>query len=153
MDQEKYTTAPVLCTQALYKPKGKTMKLQEQEVLKKIFWPSEKEALLGNMVFFSANEDFSSQEISVSRNANTFEVFFSNSLPFEKEKQYFVKMIFDRVGEEIVLDKVKTSPELKTDQDITDTLDSIQNNILKMNTKPTFFPTGVAKKPTSKNTI
>jgi hypothetical protein len=131
------------------------MILNEKELLTKIFWPDTKENFLGNLVYNYTTEDLTStQEISIARKQNSIEIFYSISPTFKPtEKNYFVQMYFDRQGEDFIVNKKKTSPEIVEDKDILITLDSIQNNIIKMNTKPQFFTTGVVNKITNKFSI
>lgn len=131
------------------------MTLNEKQLLTKIFWPDAKESLLGNLIYNYTTEDLTStQEISIARTQNNIEIFYSISPTFKPtEKNYFVQMYFDREGENFIVNKKKTSPEIVEDQDILNTLDSIQNNIIKMNTKPQFFATGVVNKLTNKLSI
>ena len=131
------------------------MNINEELLLQKVFWPSSKEKLAGNLVYNYTSEDFTeTYEISVSRTNEKFEIFFGVSPTFSpKEMNYFVQMFFDRKDNEFQLDKKKTSPELMKDEDILNTLDSIQNNIMKMSAKPEFFATGVLSRPENKYTI
>ena len=64
---------------------------------------------------------------------------------FPNSKEYFVKLIFENKEEAMTLNLQKSSPEIKTEKDVLDVLDSVQNSILMMNTKPEFFSTGVVK--------
>lgn len=131
------------------------MNINEQLLLQKVFWPSNKEQLAGNLVYNYTSEDFTeTYEISVSRTNEKFEIFFGVSPTFSpKEMNYFVQMFFDRKEGQFELDKKKTSPELMKDEDILNTLDSIQNNIMKMSAKPEFFSTGILSRAEHKYTI
>ena len=122
--------------------------MKEEQILKSVFWPENKKEILGNLVFSHTDEDITNtQENSVSRQANAWEVFFYKAPVFNPEnREYFVKMYFEKnTDNELVVNKEKTSPELKTDSDIEKTLEIINTNIALMNTKPQFFSTGVAK--------
>lgn len=128
------------------------MKVKEEQVLKNIFWPAGKETILGNLIFSFTNEEMTeTTEISISRTQDKLEIFYGNCPTFQPdEKLYFVQMFFDKNGTELTVDKKKTSPELNTDNDISMTLNNIQNTIVKMNTKPQFFETGVVAKQSVK---
>ncbi len=130
------------------------MKFNEQEILKKVFWPEEKQNGLGNLFFNKTDDDFvNTKTIGASRAEKTLEVFYCVSpMMSPDQKEYFVKLIFDREGNEVTLNSKKSSPEVKTVKDVNDVLDNIQNSLVMMNTKPEFFMTGtIQNKP--KNTI
>jgi len=129
------------------------MKFNEQEVLKKVFWPKDKENFLGNLFFNSTDNDFTNTKtIGAARTEKGMEVFYTISPMLEPENRtYFVKLIFDRENDEVSLNMQKSSPEIKNEKDVKDVLDNIQNSIVMMSSKPEFFPTGVLKnkpKPT-----
>lgn len=128
------------------------MEIKETTILEKLFWPEGKENLLGNLSFNMTNEDMShTYEINASRTNDKIEVFFASAPTFTPDnKTYFVQLTFDKKGQELFIDKEKTSPELSTLEEVMNTLDSIQNNIIKMNSKPDFFPTGVENQPARK---
>ena len=44
-----------------------------------------------------------------------------------------------------ILNTQKSSPEVKSENDVNDVLENIQNSILMMNSKPEFFMTGIIK--------
>lgn len=117
----------------------------ENEVLKKILWPSDKTNMLGNMIFSSISDDMAnSTEVAVSRQKSSLEIFYSTYLVDNPEdKNYLVKIYYNRSEIGLSLDTEKTSPEIKTSEDIDKVLESIRNTILLMNKRPAFFPTGV----------
>lgn len=134
------------------------MELNEQQILEKLFWPENKNTLTGNMTYAMTNEDFTSTvEISVSRTNEALEVFYGTSAVFNpSKKELFVQMVFERSGDNLVLNKSKTSPELGTEKDVLDTFDSISDKVLVMkasNIKPQFFSTGVINTPGKHLTI
>ena len=123
------------------------MKFNENEVLTKVFWMEDKQDKLGNLFFTSTDESFiNTNTIGASRTKDTLELFYTISPMMEpNKKEYFVKLIFDRENDFVTLNISKSSPEIKTQQDVNDVLNSIQNSILMMNSKPEFFITGVEK--------
>jgi hypothetical protein len=90
--------------------------------------------------------------VDVSRKNDKIEMFYC-SAPLEniKEKTYFVKLYFKKGEDGYDVDFDKTSPELKTEEDINNTLNVVRNAIIKMNAKPNFFPTGVVEGKKLKN--
>ena len=123
------------------------MKFNENEVLTKVFWMEDKKDKLGNLFFTSTDEDFiNTNTIGASRTKDTLELFYTSSPIMEpNKKEYFVKLIFNREDEFLVLNVNKSSPEIKSEKDVSDVLDSMQNSILMMNSKPEFFITGVER--------
>ena len=124
------------------------MNYNEQNILEKLFWPKDKCDLTGNIFYSNTDEKFTTTKtIGLSRSDAALEVFYCEAPNFTPdEKQYFVKLIFEREGENITLNHKKSSPEIKTDQDIESVLNSVQNSIILMNTTPQLFMTGVLKK-------
>jgi len=130
--------------------------VKEEEVLDKVFWPKSKRDLLGTLVHSLASQDMKEvKEISVSRTNESLEIFYSVSPIFkaDAEKIYLVKMVFDKNFEDLTLNTKKTSPEISSQGGIQNTLDNIEESIVKMNSKPAFFSTGVEKKPKTTKSI
>ncbi|NCQ51526.1 hypothetical protein GW796_06450 [archaeon] len=127
------------------------MKKNENEVLNKVFWPKGQEKILGNLFFNFTNEEMTeTKTIGVSRSQKNLEVFYSVADTFSPEKkEYFVKLIFERNDDDLILVATKSSPEIKTKKDIDDVLESLQNSILKMSVNPQFFATGVIERNTN----
>lgn len=125
----------------------------EQEILDSIFWPPTKTNLNGNLSFSTSIDLITTTNIDISRTGKSVEIFYSSS-PLMKptEQTFFVKLYLNKEEEGYSVDFKKSSPELKTEQDIEDTLNTVKNAIIKMNVKPSFFPTGVVedKKPSNK---
>lgn len=117
----------------------------EKEVLQKIFWPENKLNLWGNMIFSAISDDLKkSTEVAISRKKESLEIFYSTSEMEDPEnKNYLVKIFYTRNDKELELNIEKTSPEIKSKEDINNVLSAIQNTILLINGKPNFFPTGV----------
>lgn len=132
------------------------IQINEKEILNKIFWPKEKENILGNMIYSNTNSDFTeTSEISIVRKNHLLEIAYSSAPTFKPDdKTYFVKIFFNsNESGYITVDKKKSSPELITEEDVKNVLDNISNSILKMNTNPIFFATGVINKLENKNKI
>ncbi len=131
------------------------MKFEEIDILKKIFWPREQENHLGNLLFNQVDENFINiKSIGASRTENKLEIFYCVA-PLEntEKKDYFIKLIFDRIDNSLLFNQKKSSPEIKTDQDVQDVFKSIQNSILLMNSQPDFFMTGILKQQQNKPSI
>lgn len=127
--------------------------MKEEELLKKVFWSGQKDNMLGNMIFSHTDESFTNTiEVAVSRQEQGVEIAYSSAQMLNPtEKEYFVKLFFVRDGENnLVVDKNKSSPEILTDADVKDVIETVSNAIIKMNVNPDFFPTGVLKSPESK---
>lgn len=129
------------------------MNMKEEQLLQKVFWPTQKEEILGNMIFSYTDESFTkTTEVSVSRQDKAIEVAYSAAEVFNpEEKEYFVKLFLIKDSENnLTVDRKKSSPEIHSDEDAQQVLETVSNAILKMNTLPNFFPTGVVKKPENK---
>lgn len=117
---------------------------KEQDILENILWPKEKMNMVGNLSFANSTDFKTMTTIDVSRTEKSLEVFYCNAPILNPEdKTFFVKLYMSKEGDNYVVDFKKSSPELKTEQDIEDTLNTVKNAIIKMNVKPSFFPTGV----------
>lgn len=124
----------------------------EQEILNGIFWPQNKENLIGNLSFSNSADFVTTTNIDISRTEKSLEIFYSSApLLNPKEQTFFVKLYMSKGEDGYTIDFKKSSPELKTQQDIEDTLDTIRNAIIKMNAKPMFFPTGTIVSDKLKN--
>lgn len=125
----------------------------ENEILNTILWPQNKSNLSGNLSFSNSIDLKTIINIDISRTKESLEIFYCTSpLLNPEEKTFFVKLYLSKEGDNYIADFKKSSPELKNEQDIEDTLNTVRNAIVKMNVKPIFFPTGVIenKKPTNK---
>lgn len=123
------------------------MKIEEKEVLKKVFWPEESINGLGNLFFNKTDDDFvNTKTIGASRTEKSLEVFYCIAPMMEPEKkEYFVKLIFDKDEQGLTLNAKKSSPEIQTEKDMLDVLNNIQNSLAMMSVKPEFFMTGTVK--------
>lgn len=126
----------------------------ENEILTTLFWPQEKMNLTGNLSFSNSADFKTMTNVDISRTKTTLEVFYSTSaLLSPEDKTFFVKLYMKKEGDNYVVDFKKSSPELKNEQDVEDTLNTIKNAVVKMNTKPMFFPTGVVEEKKLSNKI
>ena len=117
---------------------------KEQEVLENILWPKEKMNMAGNLSFSNSADFKTMTTIDVSRTEKSLEVFYCNAPILNPgDKKFFVKLYMNKEGDNYVVDFKKSSPELKTEKDIEDALNTVKNAIIKMNVKPSFFPTSV----------
>ncbi len=123
------------------------MKFNETEILKKVFWPEDKSNGLGNLFFTNTTDEFiNTKTIGAARTEKTLEIFYTIAPMLEPDKkEYFIKLIFNREDGNIILNTQKSSPEVKSENDVNDVLENIQNSILMMNSKPEFFMTGIIK--------
>ena len=119
---------------------------QEEYILKSVLWPKEKYNLLGNLSYADSIDFKTITSIDVSRTDQTIEIFYCNA-PIEnlEDKTFFVKLYMKKEDSGYIVDFKKSSPELKTEKDIEDTLNIVKNAIIKINAKPIFFPTGNIK--------
>ena len=129
--------------------------MKQESILKKVFWPEDKENLIGNLIYTYVAEDFSfTTEVLVSRKDNLLEILYSTSPVMEPDnKTFLTKLYLDKDEKNITINKDKTSPQIKTEEDMINLLNDIQGAILKMNNKGQFFPTGVVNNLTNKLSI
>lgn len=118
----------------------------EQEILNTVLWPQNKSNLNGSLSFSNSIDFVTTTSIDISRTDKSLEIFYSSSpLMNPTEQTFFVKLYMNRGKNNYIVDFKKSSPELKTEQDIENTLNTVRNAIIKMNVKPIFFPTGVVE--------
>lgn len=134
------------------------MEMNEQQILGKVFWPEDKAAITGNMSYNMTHDDLTSTvEVNVSRTNDVLEIYYGTGNLFNPaEKMFLVQMIFDRQGDNLVLNKEKTSPTLKDESDVLEALEQVQNSVQIMkasSVKPLFFSTGVINTPASRLTL
>lgn len=119
---------------------------QEQEILNTILWPQNKLNLAGTLIFANTIDFINTTSINISRTNKSLEIFyFSSPLMKPMEQNFFIKMYFKKDIDGYYFDLKKSSPEIKNEDEIDDTLNIIKKAIIKMNVNPIFFPTGVIK--------
>lgn len=119
--------------------------LNENSVLPKVLWPLDKTTMLGTLSFDKSDFE-STVSIAVNRHNDKIEILYSTA-PIEniEDRTYFVKLYLEKKDDELNVNLAKSSPEIKNDKDIQDIIDLVHNTIIKMNVRPSFFPTGVVK--------
>lgn len=123
------------------------MKIEEEEILQKVFWPKENIDYLGNLFFNKTDNNFvNTKTIGIFRNEKSLELlYYGFSMMMPEKKEYFVKLIFDKDEKDLILNIKKSSTQIKTKKDILDVLNNIQNSLIMMNVRPEFFMTGTLK--------
>lgn len=116
----------------------------EQEILNSILWPQNKRSLTGDLIYSNSIDLTTTASIEIYRTNKKIEISYSSYTSLSpNEKVVFMKLCLNKEGDKISIDFKKSSPQLKTEEDLEDTLNTIRSAIIKINAFPTFFPSGV----------
>lgn len=127
--------------------------MNEQQLTDYVFWDKSARGKYGNLIYShsetDANFDGTMFEILISNNEKEINIMYSKSEIKDMEqqpKEYFVKMCFTRdVNNELSLETDKTSPKIKSIDDVRVVMEGLRNTIIGFNSRPNFFVTGTKK--------